>query len=79
MLRDASLAEGIVSQGKADMISLARGMLYDPRWSWHAAEELGAVASYPKQYERSRPAKWPLAFPEINLSTEKFDASKIKN
>ena len=79
MLRDASLAEGIVSQGKADMISLARGMLYDPRWSWHAAEELGAVASYPKQYERSRPAKWPLAFPEINLSTEKSDASKIKN
>ena len=24
------------------MVALARGMLYDPRWPWHAAAELGA-------------------------------------
>ena len=23
------------------MVALARGMLYDPRWGWHAAAELG--------------------------------------
>ena len=34
-------AEEIVASGKADMVALARGMLYDPRWGWHAAAELG--------------------------------------
>ena len=51
-----------VTGGKADMVALARGLLYDPRWAWHAAETLGADAAYPLQYERSRPAKWPEAF-----------------
>ena len=35
-------AEDIVASGKADMICLARGAMWDPRWAWHAAEELGA-------------------------------------
>ena len=39
------------------------GWLYDPRWAWHAAEELGAEASYPPQYRRCPPARWPQAFP----------------
>ena len=30
-----------MASGKADMVALARGMLYDPRWGWHAAAELG--------------------------------------
>ena len=30
-------AEAIVAEGKADMVALARGMLDDPRWGWHAA------------------------------------------
>jgi 2,4-dienoyl-CoA reductase-like NADH-dependent reductase (Old Yellow Enzyme family) len=36
-LTDADQAEGIVASGKADLIALARGILYDPRWSQHAA------------------------------------------
>jgi hypothetical protein len=31
-------------------------MLYNPRWPWHAAAELGEEFFYPKQYERSHPA-----------------------
>jgi hypothetical protein len=31
-------------------------MLYDPRWPWHAAVELGEEFFYPKQYERSHPS-----------------------
>jgi hypothetical protein len=48
-------AEGIVADGEADMVALARGMLYDPRWAWHAAAELGASVKAPKQYWRSQP------------------------
>jgi hypothetical protein len=44
-------------------VALARGMLYNPRWAWHAAEELWAEAAYPPQYRRCRPSQWPQAFP----------------
>jgi len=37
------------------MISIARAMLYDPRWPWHAAAKLGAQVDAPKQYWRSQP------------------------
>ena len=57
-----SLAEEAISNGKADLIALGRGMLYDSRWAWHAAHELGGKASYPNQYARSEPEKWPKAF-----------------
>jgi 2,4-dienoyl-CoA reductase-like NADH-dependent reductase (Old Yellow Enzyme family) len=49
-------AEEIVSSGKADMVALARGMLYDPRWGWHAAAELGGQVTAPPQYWRSQPS-----------------------
>jgi 2,4-dienoyl-CoA reductase-like NADH-dependent reductase (Old Yellow Enzyme family) len=52
-------AEEIVTSGKADFVSLARGMLFDPRWPWHAALALGAQIKYPPQYERAHPKVWP--------------------
>ena len=48
-------AEAIVATGDADMIALARGILYDPRWPWHAAASLGASVHPPQQYLRSQP------------------------
>jgi 2,4-dienoyl-CoA reductase-like NADH-dependent reductase (Old Yellow Enzyme family) len=51
-------AEAIVGTGDADMIALARTILYDPRWPWHAAAELGAKARAPKQYLRSEPRRF---------------------
>lgn len=49
-------AETILQTGQADMVALARGMIYDPRWAWHAAASLGDDrVSYPKQYARSNP------------------------
>ncbi|MCB1791238.1 MAG: NADH:flavin oxidoreductase/NADH oxidase [Gammaproteobacteria bacterium] len=50
-------AEDILAAGDADLIAIARGMLYDPRWAWHAADALGAEADYPAQYLRGRPAR----------------------
>ena len=57
MITEPRQAEIILSQGKADMVALARGMLYNPRWVWHAADELGARAEYPIRYQRCRPSQ----------------------
>jgi 2,4-dienoyl-CoA reductase-like NADH-dependent reductase (Old Yellow Enzyme family) len=48
-------AEAIVGTGDADLVALARGILYDPRWPWHAAAALGAKVKAPPQYLRSQP------------------------
>jgi 2,4-dienoyl-CoA reductase-like NADH-dependent reductase (Old Yellow Enzyme family) len=56
LITDAKQAEEIVASGKADMVALARGMLYDPRWGWHAAAELGGQVDVPPQYWRSQPS-----------------------
>ncbi len=56
LITEAQQAEQIVASGAADMVALARGMLYDPRWPWHAAAELGAQIEAPRQYWRSQPA-----------------------
>lgn len=48
-------AEAIIGTGDADMIALARTMLYDPRWPWHAAAALGAQVKAPNQYLRCQP------------------------
>ncbi len=45
LITEAHQAETILQEGKADAISLARAMLYDPRWPWHAAAELGAAGA----------------------------------
>jgi NADPH2 dehydrogenase len=56
LITEAKQAEEIVASGKADMVALARGMLYDPRWGWHAAAELGGSVDAPPQYWRSQPS-----------------------
>ena len=55
LIPEARQAERIVAEGRADMVSLARGFLWDPRWAWHAALELGATPQIPRQYLRGRP------------------------
>ncbi len=55
MITEPQQAEAILAAEQADLVALARGMLYDPRWVWHAAAELGAEVHYPKQYLRARP------------------------
>ena len=61
LISDPHQAEDIVASGKADYVSLARAMLFNPRWPWHAAIALGAELKYPPQYERSAPKAWPPA------------------
>lgn len=58
LITEPEQAEAIVAQGEADAVSLARAMLYDPRWPWHAAAKLGASVAAPKQYWRSQPREY---------------------
>jgi 2,4-dienoyl-CoA reductase-like NADH-dependent reductase (Old Yellow Enzyme family) len=55
LITDFEQAESILRSGDADLIALARAMLYDPRWPWHAAAHFGTQIRAPKQYLRSQP------------------------
>lgn len=57
-------AETILASGQADMVALARGITYDSRWAWHAAQALGDPrAAFPAQYARSHPSMQGLPIP----------------
>ncbi|MFP9230545.1 NADH:flavin oxidoreductase/NADH oxidase [Pectobacterium cacticida] len=55
LITEPEQAEAIVATGEADAVGLARAILFDPRWPWHAAARLGAQVSAPAQYWRSEP------------------------
>jgi len=56
LITEPEQAEAILAEQEADLVALARGMLYDPRWPWHAAAKLGATVHAPEQYWRSEPS-----------------------
>ena len=56
MITESRQAEQIIASGQADMVALARGLLFNPRWAWRAAIELGEEAEYPDRYQRCAPA-----------------------
>ncbi|MEO5861079.1 MAG: oxidoreductase, partial [Burkholderiales bacterium] len=58
MISHPRQAEEIVASGKADMVAIARAMMDNPRWAWHAARELGAETAYAAQYQRCHPSVW---------------------
>ncbi len=62
LITEPSQAEEIITSGQADAVALARAMLYDPRWPWHAAATLGSHVSAPNQYLRSQPHDHPGLF-----------------
>ncbi len=55
LITEAEQAEAIVGTGDADLVAVARAMLYDPRWPWHAAAALGAKVKAAPQYLRCAP------------------------
>jgi len=48
-------AEAVIVNHQADFVALARAMLYNPRWPWHAATQLGVQLQIPPQYWRALP------------------------
>ena len=71
LITEPRQAETILSEGKADMVALGRGMLYNPRWVWHAADQLGAQIKYPQQYQRCRPSQIDDVFGERNATSKR--------
>lgn len=51
MIVDASQAEAVLQEGKADLIALGREALFDPYWAHHAATTLGVDPNY---------QRWPI-------------------
>jgi 2,4-dienoyl-CoA reductase-like NADH-dependent reductase (Old Yellow Enzyme family) len=58
LITEFEQAEAIVATGDADLVAIARAILYNPRWPWHAAAHFGASVSAPNQYLRSQPQRY---------------------
>jgi 2,4-dienoyl-CoA reductase-like NADH-dependent reductase (Old Yellow Enzyme family) len=58
LITEFEQAEQILATADADLIALARGMLYDPRWPWHAAAHFGDQVKAAPQYLRSQPRRF---------------------
>jgi 2,4-dienoyl-CoA reductase-like NADH-dependent reductase (Old Yellow Enzyme family) len=67
LITDPLQANQVIADGDADMVAMARAMLYDPRWPWHAAAQLGASVNAPPQYWRSQPRDQKTLFGETSL------------
>ena len=65
LITEPQQAEDIVAEGRADMVALARGMLWNPRWVWHAAAALGGEISPPPQYGRAGPREHAKLFAKL--------------
>jgi len=57
LITEPQQAEDIIAAGRVDVVALARAMLYNPRWGWHAAAALGASIDAPPSYWRAVPAQ----------------------
>lgn len=56
LITETRQAEEVLTSGAADLVALARGMLFNPRWTWHAGIEMGEEVFFPVQYERCHPS-----------------------
>ena len=65
LINEPAHANQLIEAGDADFVAMARAMLYDPRWPWHAAAELGAQVTAPPQYWRSQPREHKALFGDI--------------
>jgi NADPH2 dehydrogenase len=68
LITEPQQAEQVLTDGSADLIGIARGMLYDPRWVWHAAAALGAEVPAPRQYWLSQPREHPRLFGDVRTA-----------
>jgi 2,4-dienoyl-CoA reductase-like NADH-dependent reductase (Old Yellow Enzyme family) len=58
MIFTGKQAEGIVAEGRADMVAVGRGYIDDPRWAWHAGDDLGVIAPYALPTHTARSGNW---------------------
>lgn len=69
LITSAIEANELVSSGQADLVALARGAMYDPRWPIHAAMELGVEPLFAARLMPAHPKMRPMIFPQYRPST----------
>jgi 2,4-dienoyl-CoA reductase-like NADH-dependent reductase (Old Yellow Enzyme family) len=67
LITQAKQAEAILQRGDADLIAFARAFLYNPRWAWQAAAELGGVVQASEQYWRCLPREAQSVFGNVKI------------
>ncbi len=67
LITEAQQAEAILQAGDADLIALARAFLYQPRWGWQAAAELGGSVQANPRYWRCLPRQAQSAFGPVTV------------
>ncbi len=68
LIASPRLCEDIIGSGKSDFVCLARGAMWNPRFAWHAAEELGAETAYAPKYRACHPSLRPQIFPNRKVA-----------
>lgn len=67
LITEAKQAEAILQADEADAIAMARAFLYQPRWVWQAAAELGGQVAASEQYWRCMPRQAQHIFGQVKL------------
>ena len=67
LITEPAQAEAILQAGDADLIALARAFLYNPRWGWQAAAELGGQVEATPAYWRCLPRHAQHAFGAVTM------------
>jgi 2,4-dienoyl-CoA reductase-like NADH-dependent reductase (Old Yellow Enzyme family) len=67
LITEPEQAETIIASGQADLVGVARAILFEPHWPWRAAAELGAQVTAPRQYWRSQPRAYKALFGETRI------------
>jgi 2,4-dienoyl-CoA reductase-like NADH-dependent reductase (Old Yellow Enzyme family) len=67
LITEAQQAEDILQAGDADLIAIARAVLYKPRWGWEAAAALGAQVAASPQYWRCLPREAQSIFGDVRI------------
>jgi len=60
-------AEDILQAGDADLIAIARALLYRPRWPWEAAAALAGQVDASVQYWRCLPREAQAIFGNVKI------------
>jgi len=68
LITEPEQAETIIASGQADLVGIARAILFEPHWPWRAAGELGAQVKAPRQYWRSQPRAYKSLFGNVRIA-----------
>lgn len=58
MIFTGAQGETIIAEGQADLVAVGRGYIDDPRWAWHAGDDLAVLAPFASQTHTARNPNW---------------------